>query len=169
MPEITNKESEAYKAGYNTIAKISRERIRRAGEKIGKGDVGFKSYKLSASNYRQWNVSGEQDEKEILKTSKLFLEKPLVDKYDEKSVVYEILLKEGFDLNSKIEQEKGDLKPWIVTDGDKRIFVSFAGKVSKEQVEKLKLSENDTFVCFDSALDDTTKVNIGRNINVRVI
>jgi adenine-specific DNA-methyltransferase len=134
-----------------------------------KGDIGFKSYKLSSSNYRQWNVSGEQDEKEILKTSKLFLEKPLNDKYDEKSVAYEILLKEGFDLNDKVEQEKGDLKPWIVTGAEKKLFVTFAKDVTREQVEKLKLSENDTFVCFDSALDDTTKVNIGRNINIKTI
>lgn len=169
LPEITDKESEAYKAGYNTIAEISRERIRRAGEKIGKGDTDFKSYKLFSSNYRQWNVTGEQDEKEILKTSKLFLEKPLVDKYDEKSVVYEILLKEGFGLNSKIEQQKDTLKLWVATDGEKKLFVTFAEKVSKEQVKKLALFENDTFVCFDSALDDTTKVNLGRNINVKTI
>jgi adenine-specific DNA-methyltransferase len=170
LPEITEEESEAYKAGYKTIAEISRERIRRAGKKIGKGDIGFKSYKLSSSNYRQWNtVIGEKDEKEILKTSKLFLDKPLVDKFDEKSVVYEILVKEGFDLNNKVEQEKGDLKPWVVIGIDKKIVVTFAEKIFKEQVEKLKLSENDTFVCFDSALDDTTKVNLGRNLNVKVI
>ncbi|MFA7252601.1 MAG: site-specific DNA-methyltransferase [Candidatus Paceibacterota bacterium] len=169
LPEVTDEDSEAYKAGYKTIAEISRERIRRAGDKIKKGDIGFKSYKLSTSNYRQWNVSGVQNEKEILKTSKLFLENPLVDKYDEKSVVYEILLKEGFDLNSKIEQQKSDLKSWIVIDGDKNLFVTFVENVTKEQVEKLGLSENDTFVCFDSSLDDTTKVNLGRYINVKVI
>lgn len=169
LPEITEEDSEAYKAGYKTIAEISRERVRRAGSKIGKGDIGFKSYKLSASNYRHWNVPEAQDEKEILKTSKLFLEKPLVDKYDEKSVVYEILLKEGFNLNSKIEQQKDTLKSWIVMCDDKKLFVTFVEKVKNEQVEKLGISENDTFVCFDSALDDTTKININRNINIKVI
>lgn len=35
LPELTEEKSEAYKAGYKTIADISKERIRRAGKKIG--------------------------------------------------------------------------------------------------------------------------------------
>jgi len=34
LPELTNEISEAYKAGFKTIAEISKERIRRAGKKI---------------------------------------------------------------------------------------------------------------------------------------
>jgi adenine-specific DNA-methyltransferase len=34
LPEVTDEKSEAYKAGYSTIAEISKERIRRAGKKI---------------------------------------------------------------------------------------------------------------------------------------
>ncbi|MBG0783074.1 MAG: site-specific DNA-methyltransferase, partial [Bacteroidales bacterium] len=34
LPELTDENSEAYKAGYKTIAEISKERIRRAGKKI---------------------------------------------------------------------------------------------------------------------------------------
>jgi len=101
---------------------------------------------------------------------KVFLEKPLVDNYDEKSVVYEILLKEGYDLNSKVTQEKsGSIKYWQVVDEGKKLLVTFEKKITKEQVESLKLTEEDTFVCLDSALDDTTKINIGRNLNVKVI
>ena len=36
LPEITDEKSEAYKAGYKTIADIAKERIRRAGKKIQK-------------------------------------------------------------------------------------------------------------------------------------
>jgi adenine-specific DNA-methyltransferase len=104
-----------------------------------------------------------------MKQSKLFIEKPLIDGYDERSVVYEIMTKEGFDLNAKIEHEKGDLKPWIVVDADKRIIVTFADNVAQDQVEKMKLSADDVFVCFDSALDDTAKVNLGRGINIKTI
>lgn len=35
LPELTEDKSEAFKAGYKTIADISKERIRRAGKKIG--------------------------------------------------------------------------------------------------------------------------------------
>jgi adenine-specific DNA-methyltransferase len=34
LPELTDEKSEAHKAGYKTIAEISKERIRRAGKKI---------------------------------------------------------------------------------------------------------------------------------------
>ncbi len=52
---------------------------------------------------------------------------------------------------------------------EKNLLVTFEKKVTKNQVESLKLSEEDTFVCLDSALDDTTKINIGRNLKVKVI
>ena len=170
LPEETDEKSESYKAGYKNIAEISRERIRRAGEKIGKGDTGFKSFQLSSSNYRKWNdLTSEDDIEELKKQSKLFIEKPLVDSYDEKFVVYEILEKEGFGLNAKVEQEKSSLKPWVVTEGERKLVVIFSNKVTKEDVEELKLTSGDIFVCFDNALDDTTKVNIERNINLKVV
>ena len=38
LPEPCNEESEAFRAGYKTIAEISKERIRRAGKKILEGE-----------------------------------------------------------------------------------------------------------------------------------
>jgi adenine-specific DNA-methyltransferase len=175
LPEVTDEESEAYNAGYKNIAEISRERIRRAGEKIGKGDVGFKSFALQKSNYRQWNVLTENDDQEkLLAQSKLFLECPLVDGYDERSVVYEILIKEGFSLNTHVKQGVVILDTlhthcWSVKYEGKEMVISFDEKITKEQVESLNLKPEDIFVCFDSALDDMTKINISRNVNLKVI
>lgn len=182
IPEETDEDSEARKAGYKTIAEISRERIRRAGDKIlslpyrhrmsvRQADVGFKAFSLSPSNYRRWNVlTAEDDEEALLKQAKLFLEKPLVDKYDEQSVIYEILLKEGFNLNSKIaEMKKDGIAYHKVIDGEKEMNISFAVKLTMEQIDSLELTKDTTFVCLDSALDDTTKVNIMRNLRVKTI
>ncbi len=62
LPEKTDEKSEAYKAGYKTIADIGKERIRRAGKKIkeeNKGnegieklDIGFRVYKTDTSNMK---------------------------------------------------------------------------------------------------------------------
>jgi adenine-specific DNA-methyltransferase len=62
IPEKTDKESEAYKAGYPNISEIGKERIRRAGKKIidenkdkewiEKLDIGFRVYKLDDSNMK---------------------------------------------------------------------------------------------------------------------
>ncbi len=62
LPEETDEKSEAYKAGYKTIAEIGKERIRRAGKKIveentGKEgienlDIGFRVLKIDESNMK---------------------------------------------------------------------------------------------------------------------
>jgi len=175
IPEEANEESEAYKAGYNTISAISRERIRRAGDQIGRGDIGFKAFSLSPSNYRKWrDITADDDEETLKAQMRLFAEKPLVDDYNEESVVYEVMLKEGMDMHASVHREQGTLAPWIIESGkegeEKRtLVVSFAKKVTKEQVDALKLAKEDTFVCPDGALDDTTKVNISRSVNLKVI
>lgn len=54
LPEPCSKDSEAFKAGYETIAEISKERIRRAGKKISEDnpqvDTGFRVLKIDTSN-----------------------------------------------------------------------------------------------------------------------
>jgi adenine-specific DNA-methyltransferase len=47
LPELTDEKSEAYKAGYKTIAEISKERIRRAGKKIQE-EIKIKIKKIEA-------------------------------------------------------------------------------------------------------------------------
>ena len=134
-------------------------------------DNGFKAFSLTSSNYRRWNtLTAEDDEKALLKQAKLFIEKPLVDKYNENSVIYEILLKEGFDLNSKVvEMKKGGIVCFKIIDGEKEMNITFANKLTKDQIDALELAKDTIFVCFDSALDDTTKVNIIRNLTVKTI
>lgn len=200
VPEGTGDDSEACKAGYKTISALSLERIHRAGEAIKHKmnrkidtvgpsnnrntkpalplseniknlDIGFKAFSLSPSNYSEWNVlTDKDDEKTLLQQAKLFAEQPLVKGYDEKSVVYEILLKEGFDLNAKIaEMKKSGIAYYQVSDSDKEMAITFAKKLTMEQVDGLELPKDTTFVCLDSALDDTTKVNIARNLMVKTI
>ena len=61
LPEETPKDSEARKAGYNTIPEIAKERIRRAGKKIKeesplttqKLDTGFRVFRLADSNFEE--------------------------------------------------------------------------------------------------------------------
>lgn len=62
LPEATDEKSEAYKAGYQTIAEISKERIRRAGKQILESenihedwnrDIGFRVLKVDSSNMKE--------------------------------------------------------------------------------------------------------------------
>ena len=60
LPEPCNEKSEAYKAGFDTISSIGKERIRRAGTKIKEDsplttqnlDTGFRVFKLDESNMK---------------------------------------------------------------------------------------------------------------------
>lgn len=128
MDELCEESSEAYKAGYKTIAEISKERIRRAGAKIRKGieieqakregqlsfeedqtmampDLGFKVFKLSDSNFKQWrDIQGSNKgewQQQILNFLNPVTENATID-----NMVYELLLKSGKDLNSTIEHKK---------------------------------------------------------------
>ncbi len=115
LPESTDEKSKAYKAGYKTIADISKERIRRAAKKFeeghdgqldltgsGKLDHGFKVFKLDKSNFKVWEGDVEKIEN---------LERQLFDHVDHindasspEDILYELLLKAGFPLTTKVEK-----------------------------------------------------------------
>lgn len=117
LPEPTDEKSEAFKAGYNTIAEISKERIRRASAKIKAEaevsadlltgqkkplDLGFRVFKLQKSNFKVWDATLEKDAANI----QLALEEH-IDHIDpnatQQAILFELLLKAGFELTTPIE------------------------------------------------------------------
>jgi adenine-specific DNA-methyltransferase len=119
LPEKCDQNSEAYKAGYKTIAEIGKERIRRVIKKIkgdqesqldlygnsDKQDLGFKVFKLRESNFKIWR-SRIETEGELIQQLKLHLE-PLDENAKTEDVLYELLLKSGVPLTVKIEAKNG--------------------------------------------------------------
>ena len=105
LPEPCEEKSEAFKAGYKTIAEIGKERIRRAAAKIKeetpdyKGDLGFKVFKLDSSNIRAWNPDRNNLEQTLLEHVE-----HLVEGRSEEDVLYELLLKRGVELTVPIEE-----------------------------------------------------------------
>ncbi len=109
LPELTSEKSEAFKAGYKTIADIAKERIRRAAQKTQsenpdyQGDLGFKVLKLSDSNFKQWQPINHNID-ELSSQIELFVD-PTSENASVENMVYELLLKSGKDLNAKIEHK----------------------------------------------------------------
>ncbi|HEY8361923.1 MAG TPA: site-specific DNA-methyltransferase [Tissierellaceae bacterium] len=109
LPEPTDENSEAYKAGYKNICEIGKERIRRAGEKIKEEykdkenienlDIGFKVFKLDTSNIRKWQPDYNNLEQSLMDYVENF-----VEGRTEFDVVYEIMLKYGLDLTYPVEE-----------------------------------------------------------------
>lgn len=131
MPELCDEKSEAFNAGYKTFAEIAKERIRRAGKKIREeierevekkkgelnfatddnqaelqADTGFKVFRLSESNFKQWQQPENYTAEALAGQLKLFID-PVAENADLQNMVYELLLKSGKDLNVKIEDNDG--------------------------------------------------------------
>jgi adenine-specific DNA-methyltransferase len=178
LPEKTDEKSEAFKAGYKTIAEIAKERIKRVIKKIKEEnpkeannmDLGFKVFKLAKSNYKIWEDYEGKDEKELLKQLELF-QSPLIAGYKKIDLIYEILIKEGYDLNSKIEEVKKikTNKVFRVGNGERFFYVCLDEKIKAQTIKDLKLDKETMFVCLDDSLDDNQKTNLSLRINLRSV
>ncbi|MBI5371278.1 MAG: site-specific DNA-methyltransferase [Sphingobacteriales bacterium] len=114
LPEICDEDSEAFKAGYKTIAEISKERIRRVIAKIekekaekpdmfdnGKQDLGFKVFRLAPSNFKIWR-SADINEENLVQQLEAFTN-PVHEGSPVQNMQYELMLKAGYQLTDKVE------------------------------------------------------------------
>jgi adenine-specific DNA-methyltransferase len=114
LPEICDEESEAFKAGYKTIAEISKERVRRVIKKIekervekpkifekGELDLGFKVFKLSSSNFKIWR--GSEINKDNLESQLEAFTNPVKEESETDNMLYELILKSGYLLTDKVQ------------------------------------------------------------------
>lgn len=138
LPEkIEDQKAAAYKAGFKTIAEISKERIRRAAKKIKdenpdyNGDLGFKVFKLASSNIKIWNP-----DRTDLETSLLEHQEHLVEGRTEQDVLYELLLKRGVDLTTPIETKQIAGKN-VYSIGYGKIITCLDDLITNDQVEEL--------------------------------
>ena len=99
LPEPTPEKSIARNAGYETISDIGKTRIQRLLDRMRTGnlfreseDLGVKVFKLTESNYRQWNGVEESNAESYANQLRLFSENPLVDQWIPKNVIYEIAI-----------------------------------------------------------------------------
>lgn len=142
LPETTNEDSEAFKAGYQNIAEISKERIRRAAAKIQsenpdyQGDLGFKVFKLDSTNIKPWELDFDLTEQDL--EAQISNIKP--DRTQE-DVLYEILLKYGLDLTFPITEHR--IAGETVFDiGMGALIVCLSDKITLDLVEGIaKLKE----------------------------
>ena len=88
-------------------------------------------------------------------------------------VIWEVALREGFPLTSKIVQA-GNSAPkgsWRVTDPetDRAFTICLAEHIDLEQAKRLGLTKPDLFVCRDTALDDTVAANLALQCTLKVL
>ncbi|MDD3607180.1 MAG: site-specific DNA-methyltransferase [Candidatus Moranbacteria bacterium] len=164
LPELCDEESEAYKAGYKTIAEIGKERIRRSGKKIGeegknKVDVGFKVLKLDKSNFKVWQGKFENTGK-LLEAMADFVDNVETGSKEE-NILFELILKSGLDLNVPVEEKEFGGDKYYSLDGGK-LVVYLGKKITKKLSEEIQKAKPEKFICLDGCFqnNDQLKTNI---------
>ena len=164
LPETCEKTSEAYCAGYGTIAEISKERIRRAGMRIGEEyattaqnlDIGFRVLKVDASNMEDVYYAPD-----AIRQGELFSENIKPGRSPE-DLLFQILLDWGVDLSLPIVREKISGNEVYFVDGNAlaACFVS-DGKITEDFVKLLAERQPLRVVFRDAGFkDDSVKINV---------
>jgi len=167
LPELTDEKSEVYKAGYRTIADIARERIRRAGAKIRTDwadklasrnvplDLGFRAYRVSDSNFKQWNEL-VSDPEEIRQQTLANLD-PLEEGTTDDDLLTELLLKRGISPLAKVEQH--DDFCFIPSE---KLVVCLAHSMTEELFTAILATKPSSIILLDQAFggDINLKVNL---------
>ncbi|HHV17938.1 MAG TPA: site-specific DNA-methyltransferase [Thermoanaerobacterales bacterium] len=104
LPEPCDEKSEAYKAGYETIAEIGKERIRRAGKKIKEEigaeiDYGFRVYKMDSSNMKDVYYRPDELDQNLLDK----LESNIKEDRTSLDLLTQVMLEAGLELSLPIE------------------------------------------------------------------
>ncbi|MEI8205217.1 MAG: site-specific DNA-methyltransferase, partial [Bacteroidota bacterium] len=176
IPEPTDEKSEAYKAGYKNIAEISKERIRRVADKIKKvqdekelkesgslfynqnnqdnqinqgSDLGFKVLKLDHSNFKIWDATLEKEPEAI--QQRLFEHIDHISpEAAQESILYELLLKSGFELTTPIEKlTLADKTVFSIAGG--QLLICLEKELSHDCIKAMAELQPTRVICLDEA------------------
>ena len=172
LPEETDEASEAFKAGYKTIPEISRERIRRAGDKIttehpdAKVDYGFRALSITETNYKDVYKSASE-------TTQLALSDTVDNIKDDRSeldLLYGVLTATALELNRPLETRDVSGSAVYLYDYFSEVsglIACFSESVSEETIKTIAALKPLTAVFKDSSFPDSqAKVNLSEHFRI---
>lgn len=163
LPEVTAEDSEAHKAGYNTICEIGKERIRRAGRKIKEDaglmaqnlDVGFRVLKLAESNMNDVFYKPGDLEQGFLGQ----LESNVKPDRTDMDLLFQVMLECDLPLSSKIEEKTIQGKKVFFVEGNE-LVACFDKGLTTDAITEIAKTKPYYFITRDSAFDsDNTADN----------
>lgn len=164
LPEACDAQSEAAKAGYSTIAEISKERIRRAGKKILEGDchegwnrdVGFRVLKVDTSNMADVFYTPDALQQNLLDLTTDNI-KPGRTPED---LLFQVLLDWGVELTLPIRKESIQGKTVFFVD-DNALVACFDRGIDEALVRELAACAPLRVVFRDNGfVSDAVKINV---------
>jgi adenine-specific DNA-methyltransferase len=155
IPEKTSENSAAKKAGFSSISDIGIQRLKRASMsyKSASYDLGFRVFKLDATNIKEWDSSTDIsnntlfDQIQILKSERTDFD-----------VLFEILLKYGV-FDEKVEDiNVNDKTYYNVSNG--YMIVNLNDKVNDRDIKAISELKPQVVIFLESAfIDDNAKIN----------
>ena len=175
LPEPTPKKSAARQIGFETIAEIGKERIRRVCENLPESssyEIGFRTFKLAASNYRTESSIQTDDVQAYIIGLETTLD-PLREGWSVEGILYEVALKEGYPLDSRIARVEGLATNTVfqitTPNSTQALHVCLNAELAETDIERLALSKDSMFICRDVALDDTLAANLALQCRLKTI
>ena len=167
LPEATDEKSEAYKAGYENICEIGKERIRRAGKKILEEnsdkegienlDIGFRVLKLDESNMTDIYYSPDEFSQDLLAR----LESNIKIDRNDLDLLFSCLLEWGLPLSLPYSSEK--IEGYTVhnyNNGD--LIACFEENIPDSVIKEIANKQPLRAVFRDSSfVNSPAKINVG--------
>lgn len=167
LPEETSEKSEAFKAGYKTIAEISKERIRRAGQNTLEAechedwnkDVGFRVLKIDTSNMADVYYTPEATKQDDLLATVDNI-KPGRDNPED--LLFQVLVDWGVDLTLLIRRDTiQDKTVFFVNHEPYDLIACFDKGITEELVKELATHKPMRVVFRDNGfVSDAVKINV---------
>jgi len=164
LPERCGDDTEPRKAGFETIAEIAKERIRRAGKLVAESaglsgsslDTGFRVFKIDSSNMKDVYYKPDETTPSLLGGH---VDNIKDDRTDE-DLLFQVLLDWGVDLSLPITKETLSGKPVYFVDKD-ALAACFASGVDETLVKALAARKPLRVVFRDAGYGgDDVKINV---------
>ena len=182
IPQLTDENSNARRAGYKTISEITIARNKAVVEKYEKesegklideeyrqqlDQLGFKVFTLSKSSFPRTDFAPDpsKTEEENLAVFQEYVkekERQLTINYNDEELITEILIKQGFMLTYKLEKQAGFTQNtvYLATDGNMEAYITVDSHLANETVEYFMGHADKKFICIERALNTTIKFNL---------
>lgn len=186
IPQQTDENSNARRAGYKTISEITIARNKAVAEKIQKSyegkfitpedqqqldQLGFKVFILSKSSFPRVDFAPDptKNEEENLELFSQYIaekEQQLSLAFNDDELLTEILIQRGFMLTYKLEKQANFTanNVYLATDGIKTAYICVDNNLKDSTVDYFMEHTDTKFICIERALNSTMKFNLKKKM-----
>lgn len=170
LPEPVEEKSIPFQKGYKSISSIAIRRIQSVINSLNSAPkelfhnqlnekVGFRVFRLENSNFKIWRTDNISSPEELAKQVELFGSSILPDSLD-RNMLWELLLKSGIPLSTKISEWKQEGKT-VYYSTSYKLAISFS-EIDNAVLDFLIQLKPNQFICLDKSFknEDSKKTNV---------